>query len=142
MMAWIVVLIVVGLLAYIRLAPHDVERWHRGSEHPGIEPLERPGGYVWREPVEGEGRDLLARLDAVIMDTPRTRRLTGSVAEGMITYVTRSRVFGFPDYATVGIHGMEDQRYLEINSRLRFGQSDMGVNRSRVRRWLAALKAG
>ena len=31
---------------------------------------------------------------------PRTKTLAGRAGEGMITWVTRSRLFGFPDYTT------------------------------------------
>ena len=54
----------------------------------------------------------------------------------MITYVTRSRVFGFPDYTTVRQAGDT----LEIHGRLRFGESDMGVNAARVDGWLERLR--
>ena len=44
---------------------------------------------------------------------------------------------GFPDYTTVQL---KDDR-LMIWARLRFGRSDLGVNRRRVDRWLADLEA-
>ena len=52
-----------------------------------------------------------------------------------MTYVTRSKWMGFPDYATVKQSG----EVLELWSRLRFGTMDQGVNKARVERWLAAL---
>ena len=63
--------------------------------------------------------------------------LAGSVEQGMITYVTRSIVVGFPDYTTVLQNG--DQ--LVIYARLRFGRSDFGVNHARIKRWIDALQA-
>ena len=75
------------------------------------------------------------RLDALVRDTPRTQVLAGSLAQGMLTYVTRSAFFGFPDYTTVRQRGA----HLEIYARLRFGRSDLGVNRARVEQWLSAL---
>jgi uncharacterized protein (DUF1499 family) len=77
----------------------------------------------------------LATLDRIIRDTPRTRWLAGSVQEGMVTYVTRSRVMGFPDYTTVRQAG----DMVEIYGRLRFGKSDLGVNAARIDRWLRRL---
>jgi len=53
----------------------------------------------------------------------------------MITYVTRSRVFGFPDYTTVRQAGPQ----LEIYGRLRFGRSDLGVNAARIDGWLQSF---
>ncbi|MEN8657020.1 MAG: DUF1499 domain-containing protein, partial [Marivita sp.] len=76
-----------------------------------------------------------AELDRIILATPRTEVLTGSVEEGKVTYVTRSQWMGFPDYTTV----MKSDDVLELFARLRFGQSDMGVNKARVDGWLDRL---
>jgi hypothetical protein len=118
---------VAGLLAFIRLAPSDPMRWH---QMPGtITDRDFEGGAMRR--AAGN----LAALDAIIRATPRTRVLAGSVADGMVTYVTRSKVFGFPDYTTV----RQDRDMLEIYGRLRFGRSDLGVNAARIDRWLGRL---
>lgn len=122
----LVVLIAAGL-AFIRLAPSDPARWHQMPESVTNRDLE--GGAMRR--IEGD----LATLDAIIRDTPRTRVLAGSPDQGMITYVTRSRVFGFPDYTTV----RQSDDMLEIYGRLRFGKSDLGVNAARIERWLDRL---
>ena len=75
------------------------------------------------------------RLDASIRGTPR---IAGSPEAGSVTYVTRSRVVGFPDYATVAVTQRAGRSYPVILSRLRFGGSDLGVNRARVTRRLEA----
>ncbi|SEK34917.1 Protein of unknown function [Roseovarius nanhaiticus] len=132
-MKWIILIIllaVVALLAWIRLAPDDTARWHKLPETVGDKDLE--GGVMRR--VQGD----LAALDAIIRAEPRTQVLAGSVEEGMVTYITRSRVFGFPDYTTVAQRGGD----LVIHARLRYGKSDMGVNKARVERWLAAMRQG
>ena len=128
-LAALAILIVVGgVMAYVRLAPSDPARWHDMPEEITDRDLE--GGVLRR--VEGD----LAALDTIIRDTPRTQVLAGSVKEGMITYVTRSRVFGFPDYTTVRQAG----DMLELHGRLRFGESDLGVNAARVDGWLERLR--
>lgn len=134
-MIWIAVaLIVVGAgLAYVRLAPHDVARWHAMPQD--LTPRDLTGGAV--RVVEGDAA-VLARLDAIIRATPRTRVLAGSVESGMITYVTRSAVFGFPDYTTVRL----EEGRIALYGRLRFGASDMGVNAARIDGWLRELPAG
>ena len=146
MLWWIVLIIGVALLAYIRLAPSDPAVWHKQSYPSGLGEHVSSGGYVWREAIAGDGKDQLRSLDRIVMDTPRTTLLAGSVDEKQITYVTRSAVMGFPDYTTIGVYQglIEDsgQRYLEINGRLRFGKSDLGVNAKRVKGWLAAFEAG
>ncbi|MFD0858314.1 DUF1499 domain-containing protein [Roseovarius aquimarinus] len=130
-MKWIVLLVLLAalaLLGWVRLAPDDATRWHVLPEE--VESADMDGGVMRR--VEGD----LAALDEIIRAEPRTEVLAGSVAEGMITYITRSRVFGFPDYTTIAQRG-ED---IAIHARLRYGKSDMGVNRARVERWLAILR--
>lgn len=127
-LVWVVLIILVLGAAYVRLAPSDPSRWHVAQEIKADRDLE--GGVLRR--IE-TGMDGLARLDSTARDWPRTRVLAGSVGEGMITYVTRSAFWGFPDYTTVRQMG----EWLEINARLRFGRSDFGVNRARIEAWMA-----
>ena len=139
MMAWpktvllgaIAVAVAAGL--YVRLAPSDPERWH--TMPAAVTNRDTDGGAMR---VVGAGQDGLTRLDRIIRATPRTDVLAGSVASGMITYVTRSRVFGFPDYTTVRQAGPQ----LEIYGRLRFGRSDLGVNAARIDGWLQSFAQG
>lgn len=142
--AWLCAMIVVSALLYIRIAPTDADAWNIDPmvvESPGMAGVlvRREGGDIAPAPLSMPAPDLLARLDAIIRATPRTRQIAGSVAEGRITYVTRSLIFGFPDYATVSAAQEGAQSVPVIYSRLRFGASDTGVNRARVRKWLEAL---
>lgn len=132
---YVVVLVtIIALLAivvgYIRLAPSDPADWHQMPAF--TEDADLPGG-VMRIVDTGPGG--LARLAEVALATPRTTRLAGSVDDGMMTFVTRSRVWGFPDYTTARQVG----DMLEIYGRLRFGRSDFGVNIARVDGWIADL---
>jgi uncharacterized protein (DUF1499 family) len=61
--------------------------------------------------------------------------LAGSVEEGRMTWVARSALWGFPDYITAEA----GPKGLAVWSRLRFGRSDLGVNRARLEDWLARL---
>jgi hypothetical protein len=112
-----------GFAAYIRLATSTPDRWH---VDPSVASDPGRGGVLRKVTSD------LAAFDAIIQTEPRVRVLAGAVTEGHITYVTRSRVFGFPDYITVKQIGRE----LMILSRLRFGRSDMGANAARLNRWL------
>lgn len=123
-------LVAVGAMAWIRLAADDVARWHQLPAE--VHDRDMDGGVM--RVVTGD----LADLDRIIRAEPRTQVLAGSVDEGLITYVTRSKVFGFPDYTTVAQRGGD----LAVHARLRYGRSDMGVNKARVERWLAALRQG
>ena len=128
-----------ALVAYIRLAPSDAARWHialnpRPAEiaAPSAQVVVLKGGaYIDLPNADG----LLSRLDAIAMATPRTVRLAGSVGEGRMTWITRSALWGFPDYTTaeVGAQG------LTMYARLRFGGGDMGVNAARLAGWIASL---
>ncbi len=130
MVLWLLIAVGLAMGAYIRLAPSDPVRWHVAPED-----AERDlkGGVVR---VVETGPDGLARLDKIARATPRTSVLAGSLEEGMITYITRTKVFGFPDYTTVQLDGDT----LRIYARLRFGRKDFGVNRDRVTQWLALLQ--
>ncbi len=133
-MVWVMgILVVVVVLAqlFIRLAPTDPLRWHVAPEV--TEDRNLPGGV---KRVIAAWSDDYVRLDKIISGSPRTRRIAGGPRADMTTYVTRSLVWGFPDYTTVARSG--DQ--IQIHARARFGRSDMGVNRRRVEGWIAALR--
>ncbi|RKT34393.1 uncharacterized protein DUF1499 [Roseovarius halotolerans] len=125
-----VVLLALGAMAYVRLAPSDPARWHRMPDN--LSEGDFSQGAVR---VVDAGEDGLARLDRIIRDTARSEPLAGSVEQGIITYISRSRIFGFPDYTTLR---QRDGR-LELYARARFGKSDLGVNAARLDRWLEAL---
>ena len=140
-MRWAVLvlgLLVVATFAFgvwVRLAPSDPARWH-------TDPAQGTAGenaHVARVVLPGPPEAALAAFDAVAMAEPRTTRLAGSPAEGRITYVTRSRLWRFPDYTTVAAEAGDGGAALVIHARARFGRSDLGVNAARVGRWLAAL---
>ncbi len=128
-----------GLMAFVRLSPTDVQAWHvavpdQTGAWDSVVPL--TGGATLRlSAAKGAPRDLLARLDAIAMATPRTTLLAGSVDTGRITWETRSALWGFPDYTTAEVR--DDGLY--VRARLRFGQSDLGVNAQRLTDWLAQL---
>jgi len=127
---------VLAFAAWVRLAPSNPAVWHVSPmvEGPWDDFQTAPGAAMLRLSLaKGAPGDLLARLDAVAMAAPRTKRLAGSVTEGRITWVTRSALWGFPDYTTA--EARADGLY--IHARLRFGGDDLGVNADRLRDWLS-----
>ncbi len=136
---------VVALLIYIRVAPSRAADWHE-TKLPamGLGQFPAESGYVEQRAVRGDGRAEMAALDRIIRATPRTMGLVGTLESGKMTYVTRSRVCGFPDYTTVSLvtDAATGQPALQVFGRLRFGRSDLGVNRARIEGWLAQLDAG
>jgi len=127
---WLLLLVIVALLGWIRLAPDAVARWH---VDPKVTANQDLADGVRRRLRAEPGR--MDALDAIIRATPRTRLLAGSAKDGFVTYVTRSKWFGFPDYTTV----RQDDGQIGIWGRLRYGASDMGVNKARVDGWLEQL---
>ncbi|MFZ5964695.1 DUF1499 domain-containing protein [Thalassococcus sp. BH17M4-6] len=130
MIFWIIVLVCLGGLAWIRLAPSDPAKWN-------VDPMvtaDQDLANGVRRRIEG-GEATMTALERIILATPRTELLVDDTADNRETFVTRSLWMGFPDYTTLQLDG--DQ--VEIYARSRFGQSDMGVNKQRVERWLAEL---
>lgn len=141
--AWLLLMIVISGLIFIRVAPH-----RSAAEHlvPPIgatpdAPVIMDGSAVFVQVFAAPPAELLTQLNSIALATPRTHLLAGSVEEGMITYVTRSRVFGFPDYTTVQVEAQAGGSLATLYGRLRFGKSDLGVNRGRIRGWLRAVEA-
>ena len=131
-----------GLMALIRLAPSDPATWH--VDPSDALPAEISAGLVLRQEggaflvVPGDAAQSqasLQRLDAIALASDRTTRLAGSVPEGRITWVTRSALWGFPDYTTAQI----TPQGLVLHARLRFGKSDLGVNAARLADWQQRL---
>lgn len=137
----VVFLIAAGLMAYVRLAPDDPARWHvavralSGEENaagPGLH--EVPRGAVGFVPAADPG-GVLAHLADIASASPRTKRLAGSLAEGRITWIVRSRLMGFPDYVTAETTA----KGVRLWSRQRYGDRDAGVNLLRLTDWLGRL---
>ena len=140
-----VILVVLGALAlvlaavavWMRIMPEAADRFHAWPAGETRREWTEPGGYG--RVVRVTGPEAFAEFDRIIRATPRTEWVAGSVDKGRVTYITRSAVFGFPDYATVEYRA-GDTPEIAIYSRLRVGKSDLGVNKARVLGWLAALK--
>lgn len=133
----------VAVAAMPRLLPMAPSDWH-------VDPLaaERTGRpNAWLLALGGDAPPVastdppaavLARLDAAAMAEPGVERLAGSPGEGLVTWVQRSRAMGFPDAVSIRAAPAGDGSIVTVFSRSRYGYSDMGVNRARVERWLAA----
>lgn len=152
-------LVIAGLIigAIIRFSPSDPARFHIALHPrpailgpailgPAILGLPKTGGRAQVTALRGgaygdvpasaeSAQDILARLDAIALASPRTVRLAGSADAGHITWITRSAFWGFPDYTTAQAH----PQGVTLYARLRFGRSDMGVNAARLRAWMGAL---
>lgn len=137
--------LLIGFAAYVRLAPSDPAVWH--VDPLTVRPPDKPN-YDLVGPEDGGRNDqvfdmppqeLMDRLNAIALATPRVRVLAGSAADGFVTYIARSKVWGFPDYISVKAVPAEGGARLAAFSRARFGQSDMGVNAARMEDWVQQL---
>lgn len=141
--ALLILTIFAGLQVYIRLSTVDPAAWHIDlvtarpdalQPNPAAEVTSLEGGaFVDLAPADPQAA--LERLARIAAQTPRTTILAGSVAEGHVTWVTRSRLWGFPDYTTAQI----TPQGLTLYARLRFGRSDLGVNAARLKDWLGQI---
>ena len=129
----VVCVLVIGLVAFVRLAPTDPANWHVPIAETNSQNM--TGGAIR---VTEAGPEALARVDSAMQALPRTRVIAGSVDEGRVTYVTRTKWVGFPDYTTIE----HSDGLLKMHARLRFGASDLGVNRKRLERLLVVAKEG
>ena len=138
----LLLLIVISGLIYIRLAPHDLKAIHvvPPTRATPDKPIIRLGSALYVQLFNAAPREILDQLNTIAL-TARSKILAGSIKEGMITYVTRTTVFGFPDYTTVLVVPDGQGSRVTIFARQRFGRSDFGVNKTRIRNWLKALKA-
>ena len=131
-------------MAYVRLAPMREAEWHVAPE--ADRRTGKPNDYLV---AEGGDRaavlrperpaDLLAQIERIALSEPRTIRLAGTLDDGFVTYVQRSRVMGYPDAISVRAKPEGTGSRLTIWSRSRYGHGDLGVNRKRVTRWLDRL---
>lgn len=126
MLVWVLLACVIALLCYIRFAPSDAKRWHVSLSD--VQDKDFKGGATRIAPCD------VAKLDEVAQKNG-AKLLAGSVEEGHITYVDRTKMIGFPDYITVqDVNGKT-----AVYGRLRFGRSDLGVNKKRIEGWFSQL---
>mmetsp|Transcript_23803 Transcript_23803/g.42895 ORF Transcript_23803/g.42895 Transcript_23803/m.42895 type:complete len:139 (-) Transcript_23803:3422-3838(-) len=133
---YLIVLIVVVLMSgllFVRLAPTDAARWHQPIDL--RESTDLVNGAVR---VFAADDVAFARVDAAAHALPRTDVIAGSVDEGRITYITRTKWIGFPDFTTVEYADGQ----IRMFARLRFGRSDLGVNAKRLERLRAVAERG
>lgn len=147
---WKLVLAVLGVAAlsgavWVRVAPSDPARWHvdpRREARPSTPNfhLLRMGDGDAPAPIFDMAPQRLADAFHEVATADGATLLAGSPADGHMTYLTRSRLMGFPDYTSVLIESAGDGAMLTGFARARFGHSDMGANRARLEGWIAALE--
>lgn len=144
-----------GLVGYVRLAGHDPEKWHAdpltapspsspnsyriGPEHGAHGAAVAPDAIA---PEFEVSADRLADVfDAVATADERVELVGGSVVDGHVTYVQRSKTMHYPDYISVRFVDLGgDRSTVAAWSRARYGYSDLGVNQQRIDRWMGEVE--
>jgi hypothetical protein len=148
MRMFLIILVILGLAATIALAVY-ARQYEMRPEDWHVDPGEIPeptGGNVFilrgedAPRLAGSLSEVAGRLDRVARDEGATP-IAGEPGEGFVTYVVRSRIFGYPDAISIRLHEEGDVTRVDIFSRSAIGESDFGVNEARVRRWIAAASA-
>lgn len=133
-MSWIILGLALAFAIFaiwVRVAPTDASQWH-------ADPVTAPD----------TGRPNMARVDRVVAGTPEAvsqaiatraeaegaERLAGDALFG--TWMVRTALMRYPDYVSIRLLPEGDSTRVQAFSRSRFGYSDRGVNRARLRRWL------
>ncbi len=131
-----------GAAVWVRTAPSDPAVWHVDPDL--VTERGRYNSFLMRDGGDAPALRLAAppaevgpRLEQIILATPRTTRLAGDAR--FATYITRSALWGFPDYTSVLVKPDGTGSVVTVFARSRFGQGDMGVNRKRVDGWMAQL---
>jgi uncharacterized protein (DUF1499 family) len=146
MRIFILIVVTLGLLAavalavYMRQYPMPAERWH--VDPAAVAPRDGSrNSYLSRGQdaprLTGTPLEVAMRLDQAAKED-RAVLIAGDPASGHMTYVARSRVFGFPDAVSIRLHEEGDATRVDVFSRSAVGDYDWGVNRGRVMRWIAA----
>ena len=132
-----------GGSAFVRMSPVEAARWHVDPEADG---RTGPGRYLVAEggdrpplTLSAPPAAVLEALNHIALAWPRTQRIAWEPGIGRATYMTRSRVMGFPDFTSVKVAPDGQGSAVTAYARLRYGREDMGVNRDRVTAWLTGL---
>lgn len=87
-------------------------------------------------------RELLSKVQAIIAAEPRTELVEQDETLMQLVFVQRSRVFRFPDTVWIQAVKRGSNTSIVIYSKSNVGDSDLGVNKKRVRNWLTKISDG
>ena len=117
-------LVLLGGLAYIRLAPIKATAFVVEQVPDAVGDYPDARGFTAVRPMEGDAADVLLKFKTAMLELPSTI----VVSDDPLTFVTRSKVFGFPDVTIAVVR----DGLLIVRGRLVYGVNDLGVNRARI----------
>lgn len=130
----LVCVLILAAQGYVRLAPMRAKDWH---VDPFTAEAPKDIGVLERFASQMSLEDTIDALHSIAQNTPRTTVLAGTPQDGRVSYVTRSRFWGFPDTTTIGVRDAAGETEVAILARARFGTNDYDVNAQRVAAWRA-----
>jgi len=140
----ICLLICLLLFAYIRLSKVDQSIWHLDPD--SITFNNKSNSFLLNYNNKGTEifdisvNSLFNHLNNIIIND-NCEKVFGDINFGLITYVCRSKVFGFPDYVSISFEKLDNNKSsISIFSRSRFGKYDFGKNKQRIQKWLTELR--
>ena len=90
-----------------------------------------------------DAAQLYAAVREYALAQPRTKLQSESPDKNFMCFVQRTACWHFPDDVVAEITALENGDVaLTLSSKARYGIMDFGVNRRRVKRWIAALQVG
>lgn len=134
----VLILLVVVLYLCLRFWPEDKNRWHADpadTTDPRRSGVRLIGPDAPRFP--GDAATVLEAVVDIVQNTPRTRVIDGSLGEGMITFVVRSRILGYRDYVTFKAVTEGAVSKLSVYARPGMNVYDWGSNAALVDGWLS-----
>lgn len=84
--------------------------------------------------------EALKRAERVAAKMPSWKVTNVDPAKGTLEAVSESKVFGFQDDIVVRVRPGDGGSVVDVRSKSRDGQGDMGVNAARIRAYVAALE--
>ena len=145
--AGLALIAVFSLSAYLRLVPLEASRWHLAldsSAAPGagrcVETIQpQHNGARSACLLAGHPAEIITEINTIALATPRTTRLAGTPEEGRITWISRTKLMGYPDVITAQGTATATGTRLDVFSRQVYGSGDWGVNAARLKDWLSRL---
>ncbi len=135
-------IVVIGLLTYVRFAPHNIEHWHQDPET--VKSTGRPNDYRLAGDASVNINLKQAKISQMIMDyagqQERIELLANTDDGQLLTFIQRSKLIAYPDYLTIKIEPNGDRSKLSFFSRSRFGYRDFGVNKLRINSWVDGIR--
>lgn len=132
------------LFTYIRFSKVDQSIWHLDPD--SITYINANNSFLLNHKNKGAEtfnigiKALFNNLNDIVLND-NCEKVFGDINLGLITYVCRSKVFGFPDYISISVKKLDvNKSSMSVFSRSRFGRYDFGKNKQRIQNWLTELK--